>query len=130
MMTLPTLDELFSRNGRIAMVQYILIIIVGLFLVLFLLLLRQWMIYMLQWLISLPLFVAQLFTAIPFFFLIAAFIGAITCWAIRRLHDFSQSGRRCLMLLIPLINIIFLIGIAFIPSTPWPNEYGPALTTS
>lgn len=54
----------------------------------------------------------------------------ILCAAIKRLHDFTQSGRWCLLMLVPIVNILFLIGIAFVPSTSGPNEYGPEIVAS
>jgi uncharacterized membrane protein YhaH (DUF805 family) len=40
---------------------------------------------------------------------------------IQRCHDFNSSGWLCLLLLIPLVNLLFW----FIPGTSGPNRFGP-----
>ena len=45
---------------------------------------------------------------------------------IRRLHDLNRSLLWTLLLYIPIINIIFVIGLAVIRGDIGENDYGPA----
>lgn len=43
----------------------------------------------------------------------------------RRLNDLNRGGGLSALLVIPLVNFIFWLYLAFAPGTPGPNEYGP-----
>jgi len=45
--------------------------------------------------------------------------------SVRRLNDLNQSGWLSLILLIPLINLLFLLVLIFAPGTKSVNNYGP-----
>lgn len=44
---------------------------------------------------------------------------------VRRAHDLELSGWWCLLLLVPLINIVFVLYMTFAKGTDGPNKYGP-----
>ena len=58
-------------------------------------------------------------------FSLATFIPSLSVF-VRRLHDIGRSGWWFFLGVIPLIGIIVLIYWLCQPSTPGPNEYGPA----
>ena len=43
---------------------------------------------------------------------------------ILRLHDLDRSGGWCLLMFVPLVNLIFLIALCCIQGTPGENKYG------
>ena len=53
--------------------------------------------------------------------------AAVSCFAltIKRLHDISLPGALSLILLVPTINVIFVIALMVLPSKQEINEYGP-----
>ena len=56
---------------------------------------------------------------------IGPFIYPFPLLTIRRLHDVDNSGWFYLIMLIPVINLIFLIYLLFKKGTPGPNRFGP-----
>ncbi|MBR7025121.1 MAG: DUF805 domain-containing protein [Selenomonadaceae bacterium] len=50
-------------------------------------------------------------------------IGGIML-GIRRLHDLNKSGWFMLLLLVPLVNLLFLLYLWFMPGTQGYNRYG------
>ena len=53
-----------------------------------------------------------------------AFIFPGWCVAIRRCHDMGKSGWLSLLLLVPLVNLVFVLVLLFTPGQAFPNEYG------
>lgn len=43
---------------------------------------------------------------------------------IRRLHDLKKSGWWYITILIPIVNIVLLIALLFVPGTSGENKYG------
>ncbi|MGB3609980.1 MAG: DUF805 domain-containing protein [Cellvibrio sp.] len=57
----------------------------------------------------------------------ASYIGMIVIsfiLAIQRLHDLNKSGWLCLVMFIPLANLILALFLLFAPGTPGPNNFG------
>lgn len=54
------------------------------------------------------------------------FVSIIPAWsvAIRRIHDFDQSGWMALLFFVPLVNIVFLLILLCMPGTEGENSYG------
>lgn len=106
--------KIFAVNGRIGRVRYlaysfgvtfVMFIVVGVLAALMRLVLGQS-----GQMIGMGLmFLAYIF----------AFVYGVTL-AIRRSHDFNNSGWMSLLIFVPLINLIFL----FIPGTQGENDYG------
>lgn len=59
-----------------------------------------------------------------FIYLLAAIPPGFTL-TVRRLHDLNLSGWAILLLLIPLVNVVFWLYLAFADGTPGPNRFGP-----
>jgi uncharacterized membrane protein YhaH (DUF805 family) len=57
---------------------------------------------------------------------------SMICTAIKRLHDLGHSGFMYLLVLVPLLNIIFMLYLAIRPAKDWKNDYGlnPLLPTT
>jgi uncharacterized membrane protein YhaH (DUF805 family) len=53
------------------------------------------------------------------------FVWLVAADCVKRLHDADKNGWTALLLLIPLINIMVLIGLGVTPGTDGPNRYGP-----
>ena len=50
----------------------------------------------------------------------------LLCVSIKRCHDRGKSGRWCLLLLIPFVNIIWVVvDLGILEGTKGSNEYGP-----
>ena len=62
-------------------------------------------------------FIIMLIAYVVFFY----YIIVIT---IRRLHDLGQTGWLCLLMLVPLVNLFFMLYIMFAKGTPTNNEFG------
>lgn len=65
----------------------------------------------------------------PFFWVLfaAGYVAAIVfsfIIMIQRLHDLNQSGWLCLLMLVPLVNLIFALFLVFAPGTQGANSYG------
>ncbi len=45
--------------------------------------------------------------------------------SIKRCHDRGRMGAFVLLAFVPLVNIWYLIEVAFLPGTEGPNKYGP-----
>lgn len=58
------------------------------------------------------------------FILFAIFLYYSFVFTIRRLHDCNRSGWLSLLMLIPVINIIFMLYVFFAPGTQGSNNYG------
>ena len=57
-----------------------------------------------------------------------AFVVAVVFWislTLRRFHDIDKSGYSILWLLVPFINIYYLLVLLFEQGTGGPNRYGP-----
>jgi len=63
--------------------------------------------------------------------LILAFIPALICASIRRMHDNGKSGWMLLLMVIPLVNLILMI-LWFIVDAgqPHANQYGDVPTNT
>jgi uncharacterized membrane protein YhaH (DUF805 family) len=46
-------------------------------------------------------------------------------FTIRRLHDINQTGWLSLLILVPLVNLIFMLYVMFAPGTRGGNNFGP-----
>lgn len=44
--------------------------------------------------------------------------------AVRRLHDFNQSGWWAVLLFVPGVNLLFLLALMAIPGTEGENRFG------
>ena len=53
-----------------------------------------------------------------------AFVVPGWCVAIRRCHDMGKSGWLSILLIVPLVNLIFVLVLLFTPGQAFPNEYG------
>lgn len=68
--------------------------------------------------------------AVTEFFMVLWIIAAIFQFIyslnriILRLHDLDRSGGWCLLIFVPLVNLIFLIALCCIQGTPGENRYG------
>lgn len=57
-------------------------------------------------------------------------LGALSAWSsfamtAKRLHDIGQPGILAAILLVPWINVIFVLALMVLPSQPRTNPYGP-----
>ncbi|WP_338847176.1 DUF805 domain-containing protein [Massilia sp. W12] len=52
------------------------------------------------------------------------FIGMYVVFCIRRLHDLDKTGWLCLLMLLPLVNLLFMLYLLFAPGTDGDNRYG------
>lgn len=57
-------------------------------------------------------------------------LGVASTWSTfaltaKRLHDIGQPGILSVILLVPTVNLVFVIALMFIPSRPETNRYGP-----
>ncbi len=88
--------------------------------------------YWLRWVLSIAIYIASALimaegsgAAVSAGFglwIIAAFLNFTS--VVRRIHDRGSSGWLLLLLLLPLVNLILLVQIAFLPGDEWSNEYG------
>ncbi|WP_111894994.1 DUF805 domain-containing protein [Acinetobacter sp. MB5] len=72
----------------------------------------------------------------PFFMLFGGLLALLiysylmTIFMIQRLHDLNQSGWMSLLLLIPMINLFFVIYLLLAPGSSHANNYGSPHRTS
>lgn len=111
----PTLKDLyFSPHGRINRAKYWLYIL--------LLDLFQWTIVLLG---------AWAAGGGDAAFLVLFYVGAVICfWPglclnIKRCHDRGRSGLFILVMLVPIVQIWYLVEILFLAGTQGDNKYGP-----
>jgi uncharacterized membrane protein YhaH (DUF805 family) len=69
----------------------------------------------------------------PLFTGAKAVVGALFAWAkcalmAKRLHDVGNSGWICLVVFIPVINVIAVISLLFARGDDFDNPYGPSRT--
>ena len=60
----------------------------------------------------------------------APLLIALLVLAAKRCHDIGLPGSYVLLLVVPLAGLVWLVALAFIPSKPGPNAYGPEPTYS
>ncbi len=60
--------------------------------------------------------------------MISAFPSTLAQFALaaKRCHDLALSGALTLLLLVPLVGILWLVGLGLVAGNPGPNLYGPA----
>ncbi|WP_428699564.1 DUF805 domain-containing protein [Stappia sp.] len=58
-------------------------------------------------------------------FMLIAFQWVELALVIKRLQDRGLSGLLAILVFMPYLNILFVIGLGFMPGTPGPNAYGP-----
>ena len=46
----------------------------------------------------------------------------------KRCHDLGLPGSFVLLVIVPVVGVVWLVALAFIPGKPGPNAYGPAPT--
>lgn len=66
----------------------------------------------------------QVLTMTLVFIGVIGMYAVITLFAIQRLHDLDKSGWLSLLILIPLVNVVFLLYIVFAPGSKETNQYG------
>lgn len=67
------------------------------------------------------------FSGMSVFAMIAVWLGAFylqIVFLIRRLHDLNKTGWLCLLLLVPVIQLLFTLYVLLAPGTPHRNDYG------
>lgn len=67
------------------------------------------------------------FSGMSVFAMIAVWLGAFylqIVLLIRRLHDLNKTGWLCLLLLVPVIQLLFTLYVLLAPGTPHRNDYG------
>lgn len=112
------IDRLFQSFGRLGRKDYLLHSLLDLVIILGLALLASWASrssgFELVAIIVLPVL------------LVTALLGAVVelCATIKRCHDLNLSGWTGFLLLLPLINVIFLLMLACKPGDPHANRYG------
>jgi len=47
----------------------------------------------------------------------------------KRFHDFDKPGILAVLLFVPMLNLVVLFALGFIPGTAGPNKYAPATNT-
>lgn len=64
---------------------------------------------------------------IGFAYLVMLYLSFV--FTIRRLHDRNHTGWLSLLILIPLVNLIFILYLIFAKGDDRPNQYGPRRST-
>lgn len=61
--------------------------------------------------------------------LMLPFLFVMACFGIKRLHDINMSGWFCLLLMVPVVNIVFGLYMILKPGKPEANRFGaPSVT--
>jgi uncharacterized membrane protein YhaH (DUF805 family) len=110
-MSKPLTEDLFSFSGRRNRKSYIFSLLI-------------------LWTIFVPLLALRAALPAPLGLVIVGLIWlplAVSSFAIgsQRCRDFGWTGWAFLLLFIPVISLIFVLALMFIPGTKGPNQYGP-----
>lgn len=62
---------------------------------------------------------------VPLLVLALAFLVITSMFIVQRLHDLDLTGWLCLLMFIPLVNLVFGLYVLFAPGSKGPNGYGP-----
>lgn len=54
-----------------------------------------------------------------------ALLPALFCVLVRRLHDCGRGALSLCLLFIPYIGVFMILGLCFLESNPYDNQYGP-----
>jgi uncharacterized membrane protein YhaH (DUF805 family) len=68
----------------------------------------------------------QLFLQFFCLLLLVLVVNAMIANLVKRLHDYGTTGWWSLLFLVPLVGLIFLIGIGVVEGEAGSNAYGPA----
>ncbi len=66
----------------------------------------------------------NIFSIIVSIFYLAYFIYVVFIYTIRRLNDLDKTGWLCLLMFIPIVNIIFYLYLMLVRGTEGVNDYG------